>query len=142
MLHGPCPDGEQERLGGGCGVDVGRRTSRTGRGLAMASRLPGGRRRVTLGADKGYDTQAFVEVARVERDAACGAEHVGAPQPDRRAHDAPRELHASARGNANEWKKSSVGSRRRRGYARHAIEAATESDGCSPLPRRLTTWYG
>jgi transposase len=29
-------------------------------GLAMASRLPGGRRRVTLGADKGYDTEAFV----------------------------------------------------------------------------------
>jgi len=29
-------------------------------GLAMAARLPGGRRRVTLGADKGYDTQAFV----------------------------------------------------------------------------------
>lgn len=33
-------------------------------GLAMASRLPGGRRRVTLGADKGYDTQAFVEALR------------------------------------------------------------------------------
>ena len=29
-------------------------------GLAMASRLPGGQRRVTLGADKGYDTKAFV----------------------------------------------------------------------------------
>lgn len=33
-------------------------------GLAMASRLPGGLRRVTLGADKGYDTQAFVEALR------------------------------------------------------------------------------
>lgn len=33
-------------------------------GLAMASRLPGGQRRVTLGADKGYDTQAFVEALR------------------------------------------------------------------------------
>jgi transposase len=29
-------------------------------GLAMAARLPGGQRRVTLGADKGYDTQTFV----------------------------------------------------------------------------------
>jgi IS5 family transposase len=33
-------------------------------GLAMASRLPGGQRRVTLGADKGYDTQAFVAALR------------------------------------------------------------------------------
>jgi transposase len=33
-------------------------------GLAMASRLPGRKRRVTLGADKGYDTQAFVEALR------------------------------------------------------------------------------
>lgn len=29
-------------------------------GLAMAARLPGANRRVTLGADKGYDSQAFV----------------------------------------------------------------------------------
>jgi transposase len=33
-------------------------------GLAMASRLPGGQRRVTLGADKGYDTAAFVAALR------------------------------------------------------------------------------
>jgi len=33
-------------------------------GLAMASRLPGGQRRVTLGADKGYDTEAFVAALR------------------------------------------------------------------------------
>ena len=33
-------------------------------GLAMASRLPGGRRRVTLGADKGYDSEAFVTALR------------------------------------------------------------------------------
>jgi len=33
-------------------------------GLAMASRLPGGQQRVTLGADKGYDTQAFVAALR------------------------------------------------------------------------------
>ena len=33
-------------------------------GLAMASRLPGGQRRVTLGADKGYDTKAFVAALR------------------------------------------------------------------------------
>jgi IS5 family transposase len=33
-------------------------------GLAMASRLPGGKRRVTLGADKGYDTEAFVAALR------------------------------------------------------------------------------
>jgi transposase len=33
-------------------------------GLAMASRLPGGQRRATLGADKGYDTQAFVAALR------------------------------------------------------------------------------
>ena len=33
-------------------------------GVAMASRLPGGGRRVTLGADKGYDTQAFVAALR------------------------------------------------------------------------------
>lgn len=44
-------------------------TSATGRaereaGLAMASRLPGGQRRVTLGADKGYDTEAFVAALR------------------------------------------------------------------------------
>jgi len=30
----------------------------------MASRLPGGQRRVTLGADKGYDTKAFVAALR------------------------------------------------------------------------------
>jgi transposase len=33
-------------------------------GLAMASRLPGGQQRVTLGADKGYDTAAFVAALR------------------------------------------------------------------------------
>lgn len=33
-------------------------------GLAMASRLPGCRRRVTLGADKGYDSEAFVTALR------------------------------------------------------------------------------
>ena len=33
-------------------------------GVAMASRLPGGQRRATLGADKGYDTQAFVAALR------------------------------------------------------------------------------
>jgi transposase len=32
--------------------------------LAMAARLPGNRRRVTLGADKGYDTREFVEGLR------------------------------------------------------------------------------
>ncbi len=32
--------------------------------LVMAARLPGHRRRVTLGADKGYDTSAFVEGLR------------------------------------------------------------------------------
>jgi len=33
-------------------------------GLAMVSRLRGGKRRATLGADKGYDTQAFVAALR------------------------------------------------------------------------------
>ena len=33
-------------------------------GLAMVSRLSGGKRRATLGADKGYDTQAFVAALR------------------------------------------------------------------------------
>jgi IS5 family transposase len=33
-------------------------------GLAMAARLPGSKRRVTLGADKGYDAQAFVSGLR------------------------------------------------------------------------------
>jgi len=32
VLHGPCADGEPQRLGGGCRVDIGQRTSRTGSG--------------------------------------------------------------------------------------------------------------
>ena len=127
VLHGPCADGEPQRLGGGCRVDIGRRTSRTGSragdGVAPAgrstTRYAGGRQGLR---HKGFCSR----VAGVERDAACGAEHVRTPQPDRRSGRPAIRVTRSARGNANAWKKSSVGLRRRRDSARHVIEAATE----------------
>jgi hypothetical protein len=44
-------------------------------------------RAITLGADKAYDTQDFVN--EFEGDAAFGAECQGTPLGDRRTHDAP-----------------------------------------------------
>ena len=60
--------------------------------LEMLEQKPASKR-VTLGADRGYDTRGFVEQLReTERDAACGAEQHQPAQRHRRAHDAARRL--------------------------------------------------
>src|SRR4030095_9810388 len=50
-------------------------------------------RRVTLGADKAYDSRDFVEGLRLlQVTPSCGAEHFESVECDRSAHDAPRWL--------------------------------------------------
>src|SRR5437660_2236730 len=49
---------------------------------------------------------------------------------------------ASAKENASESRRFSVGSKLSRDCARPGIEARIELDGCSPLRQRLTIWCG
>ena len=109
--------------------------------LEMAARLPG-EGRVTLGADKGYDTRDFVEGLR-ELDV---TPHVAQNANGRRSRiDGRTTRHA---GYEKSQKKRKLVEqvfgwikRRRAVCARRAIEAARRSAGCSPSPRRLTTWF-
>ena len=48
--------------------------------------------RVTVGADKGYDTRDFVEALRLLHDPARGPEHLAPVECDRSTHHAPRRL--------------------------------------------------
>ena len=109
----------------------------------MAARLPGGTRRVTLGGDKNYDTQDFVSKLR---DAAV-TPHVAQNQHERRssAIDARTTRHQGyaisqrKRKRVEEifgWIKTIAGLRKT------GIGARNEWDGCSPLRRRLTIWFG
>ena len=87
--------------------------------LAMLGDLPG-RRRITVGADKDYDTAAFVAAARDdERHAACGAEHqrhIAA----RTSTGGPRAMPAigSARSSASGSRRRTAGSRRSAAWRR------------------------
>lgn len=110
-------------------------------GLAMAGRLPGVKR-VTLGGDKGYDTEAFVAGLRELN----VTPHVAQNTSGRRSRiDRRTTRHASYKISQRNrkrieevfgWIKTTAGLRKT------AIEAATEWAGCSPLPRLPTTWYG
>ena len=55
--------------------------------MEMADEIPGGSKRVTLGADRAYDTAHFVEQLQEFRHPACGAEHSTGVAP---LMDAPR----------------------------------------------------
>jgi len=60
--------------------------------LVMIQRVPG-QHRITVAADKGYDTRDLVAGLRGHaRDAACRAAHDQAPKRHRCAHDAPPGL--------------------------------------------------
>ena len=62
--------------------------------VAMVDRR-GGRRRITLGADKAYDTQDFIaDLPGTGGDAARRPAHDATSQPDRRARDAAPRVRA------------------------------------------------
>ena len=71
--------------------------------LAMIEPRADRPRAITLGADKAYDAEDFVnELRSMTVDTACGAEHQRPKFGDRRTHDAARRLcHQSARPQAH-----------------------------------------
>jgi transposase len=64
-------------------------TSEVDAALTMLDRLPPREQRRTVGADKLYDQQRFVEEARAQLHAARRTEHHESAEHDRRPHDAP-----------------------------------------------------
>jgi len=104
--------------------------------LAMAAEIAS-QGRVTLGADKGYDQKELVRALREYR----VTPHV-AKRSTARSTDAALATSAtcSASSGANEWKRSSAGSRRSPACARLVIVESLESVGSSLSRPRLTTW--
>ena len=137
--HGTCGDGEPQRPGGGATATTqATGTAEREAAVAMVEDLPGGKR-ITLGADKAYDTADFVaEMRRLGV-----TPHVSQNNKGRRsAIDGRTTRHAGyavslrVRKRIEEvfgWIKT-VG-----GCARRVIAAPLGSAGCSPWRRPHTT---
>ena len=104
--------------------------------LAMAAEIAG-QGRVTLGADKGYDQKSWcapcvsIESHRTLRKRSTA-------QSTDAALATPATCSAS--GGANEWKRSSAGSRQSPDCARLVIVESPGLVGPSPSPPLPTTW--
>jgi hypothetical protein len=103
----------------------------------MAARLPGDHRRVTLGADKGDDTGAFVAALRelnvtphVVRNTSRRGSRIDA-RTTRHASYPVSERKPKQVGEVFGWIKTTAGLRKTRHRGRD------RADGCSPLPRLL-----
>jgi IS5 family transposase len=106
--------------------------------LAMVEKISG-LRRVTLGADKGYDRAELVQGLRDH----CVTPHFARKQTsviDARTTRHPGYAIISA--SANGWRKFSAGSRPSAGCARLASAESHALGGCSPSPWQPTTWSG
>jgi Transposase DDE domain len=103
--------------------------------LAMAAEIAG-QQRVTLGADKGYDQKELVRALREQN----VTPHV-AQKSIAQSTAAPLANRAmpSVRPNANEWKRSSAGSRPSPDCERPGIGVPTGSVGCLPSRPPPTT---
>jgi DDE family transposase len=104
--------------------------------LAMAAEIAG-QGRVTLGADKGYDQKELVRALREYRVTPHVAQKVNSAI-DRRSTRHPATCSVS--GGANEWKRSSAGSRQSPDCARLVIAESPGLVGPSPSPPLPTTW--
>jgi DDE family transposase len=104
--------------------------------LAMAAEIAG-QGRVTLGADKGYDQKELVRALREYRVTPHVAQKVNSAI-DRRSTRPPATCSAS--GGANEWKRSSAGSRQSPDCARLVIVESPGLVGPSPSRPLPTTW--
>ena len=108
--------------------------------LAMIEPYGERSRSITLGADKGFDTQDFVNELRVDaRHAARGAEHGGPTIGDRRAHHPASQATRRACASASGSRRPSAGSRRWPAFARAGSAASSGRAGLSPSRRPPTT---
>ncbi len=109
--------------------------------LRMAESLPG-TNRVTLGADKGYDTRDWVAELRgmqITPHVAQNDTHRRSAVDERTTRHFGYQLSQRARKRIEEvfgWMKT-VGS-----CAKYVTVESIESAGCSPSRRRFTTWCG
>ena len=105
--------------------------------VAMVEEMAGGRR-MTLGADRAYDTADFV--AGMRRLGVTPHVSQNSNGRHRRPHHASSRRSACACASAS--RKCSAGSRRWAGCARRVTAARRWSGGCSRWRQRRTTWCG
>jgi len=67
VLHGPCADGESPRACGAANVTQATGTAERQTALDLIDSHRPGRRRITVGADKGFDVEDFVHDLRTRK---------------------------------------------------------------------------
>ena len=142
-LSGPRADGEPQRPGGPGAGHAGQhhRRARGGAGMLDLTAARGRAGAITLGADKSYQDETFVEQLRNRQCGSARRRVCAEPEVDQLADRGRARATAtgSASRNASWWRRSSAGPSWTARCARSSCAACGASTGsCSWSPRRTT----